>query len=106
MNQCVEIQLSKPLGLTAEVRVKEFARQIPDYFHPISSEVKGVDKTGKEIEVNTVGRWMFGVPGYEGVARIVPEKDRVLIYYPEHSAEFVDEFIALLKLKAETEGAL
>ena len=106
MKQYIEITLLKPLGLTAEVLVKEFARQLPDYYYPFTGGVRGRDKDGNEVEVNTIGRWMFGVPGYPGAARIVPDRNKILIYYPEHSAEPIEEFVALLKLKAETEGAL
>lgn len=93
----VAVQVSKPLGLTAKVLLHEAARTLPLYNQPIESDAEGQDGEGKKIKVNSVGRWLFGVPGYEGHIRMVSENDTVLLHYPKGAPEVVHELIASLK---------
>lgn len=97
----VEIQLPKPLGLTAKVFIQEKARQIPGYNQAIKYRGKGEDNQGKEIAVNTVGRWIFGVPGFQGHIRIVPVGTKVMLHFPQKSPQVIHDFIALLKKSVE-----
>ncbi|NLE07257.1 MAG: hypothetical protein GX627_01415 [Parcubacteria group bacterium] len=101
LNTQVDIQVSKPLGLIAGVVVHEEARKLPLYNQPIKCDAKGQSKDGEEIVVNTVGRWLFGVPGYSGHIRIVPSQDKVSIYYPKESPGIVHELIKSLKEAVE-----
>lgn len=98
----VAIQSSELPGLTAKVFIQEKARSLPLYNQSIDCDAEGQSKEGKKIEVNTVGRWLFGVPGYEGHIRIVAENDKVLLNYPKESPKVVHELIASLKEAVET----
>ncbi|OIN91208.1 hypothetical protein AUJ42_02040 [Candidatus Collierbacteria bacterium CG1_02_44_10] len=98
----VDIQAPKPLGVTAKVFISEAARKLSLYDQPIKCDAKGQDSKSKKIAVNTVGRWLFGVPGYEGHVRVVPANDKVLLYYPKESPKVVHELIASLKEAVET----
>jgi len=98
----VDIQAPKPLGVTAPFFIQHHAIQLPVYNQPIKCDAKGQDSKGKKIVVNTVGRWLFGVPGYGGHVRVVPANDKVLLYYPKESPKVVHELVASLKEAVET----
>lgn len=98
----VNVQLSKPLGLTTKVLIHEAARALPLYDQTIECDAKGQSNEGKKISIDTVGRWLFGVPGYDGHIRIVAENSKVLLNYPKESPKVVHELIALLKEAVET----
>jgi len=100
----VKIDFAKPLGLTASVVVHEVARKLPLFNHSINCESEGQTKDNKKIMVNTVGRWLFGVPGYSGRVRIVPELNNVLIYYPKKSPSEVHKLVESLKREVESKN--
>jgi hypothetical protein len=102
LNMWIDIQAPKPLGLTAKVFIHELARALPLYNQPIRCAAKGQSKDGKKIAIDTVGRWLFGVPGYTGHIRVVPARDKVLLYYPKQSPEVVHKLILSLKEVVET----
>lgn len=97
LNKFVTIKTPNPLGVTANVYLHEAARKMPNYNTPINCDANGVDKQGVQIRVNTLGRWLFGVPGFEPHLRIVPQGGNIVIYYPEKSPELVDTFLHELK---------
>ncbi len=103
LDAMVQMQASKPLGATAKVFIHEKARQIPEYTKSIKYGGKGEDKEGNQIAVNTVGRWLFGVPGFQGHIRIVPKDTNVMIYFPQKSPKIIHDFMALLKKAVEGE---
>lgn len=96
-NKSVTIKTPKPLGVTANVYLHEAARKMANYNTQINCDANGVDNQGVQIRVNTLGRWLFGVPGFESHLRIVPQGANVVIYYPEKSPELVDTFLQELK---------
>ena len=55
--------------------VRERLKRHPLYHLPIRTtpEVAGSTPDGVPIPVNTLGRWLFGVPGYAGNAIFDPE---------------------------------
>jgi len=104
LNKSVEIDIKRQLGITAAVWVREQARKIDTYDLPIDNWQIGKDKDGNEIQVNTLGRFLFGVPGYDGHVRIISEDTRVTVHYPsEPSAS--EELFNKLKEKIEREEA-
>ncbi|MBT9167611.1 MAG: hypothetical protein DDT19_00949 [Syntrophomonadaceae bacterium] len=102
LDMWVDVQTPKPLGLTAKVYIHERARALPLYNQPIKCAAKGQSKDGKKIAVNTAGRWLFGIPGYGGHIRVVPARDKVLLYYPKESPKVIHELVSSLKEAAET----
>jgi hypothetical protein len=102
LSMMVNIQTQKSLGLTAKIYIQEKARTLEMYNQSIECEVYGESNDGKKIAVDTVGRWLFGVPGYEGHIRIVSGDNQVLLYYPKESPKIVHELISALKEMIET----
>ena len=104
LHATIVLEVSEPLGPTADVFLHERARVLPQYHEPVRCVADGVDATGKKIAVNTIGRWLFGVPGFQGHVRIVPEHTTVTIYYPEQAPQAAHSL--LTALKDAVEGAL
>lgn len=103
LNIAIEVRAPKPLGLTAiKIYVHERARALALYHQPITCDAEGRAADGAKIAVNTVGRWLFGVPGYGGRIRVVAVDDNVLLYYPKESPKLVHELISSLKAVIET----
>lgn len=100
-NKSITIKTPKPLGVTANVYLHEAARKMANYNTQINCDANGVDNQGVQIRVNTLGRWLFGVPGFDSHIRIVPQGDNVVLYYPEKSPELVDTFLHELKETVE-----
>jgi len=101
LNEMVEINAQKPLGLTAQVYIHEVARKLPLYNQEISCDAVGKDKEGNKIAVDTVGRWLFGVPGYAGHFRIAPSGNMVSIYFPKESPKVVHDLVLQIKQTVE-----
>ncbi len=101
LDEAVEIVTPKPLGLTAQVYVQEVARKLPLYNEQISCKAKGQDKEGNKIEINNVGRWLFGVPGFTGHSRIVPSDNGVLLYFSKKSPKVVHDLVSQIKQAME-----
>lgn len=97
----IEIRTPKPLGPTAESYIHEVARTLPIYNQPIESDAVGSDSNGVEIKVNTVGRWLFGVPGFDGHLRIVPDGENVTLYYPQFAPHLAHVVVHMLKQHLE-----
>ena len=59
---------------------------VPYHFPVIvQPEVTGRGDAGNPIPVNTLGRWLFGIPGFKGHIRVIPmrEKIEVHLFLPE-----------------------
>ena len=104
LNKSLTIKVPKSLGVTAGVYLQEAARKIPDYNTQINCDANGADKQGTSIRVNTLGRWLFGVPGYQSHVRIVPQGENIVLYFPEQSPELVHTFLYKLKNTIEHQG--
>lgn len=97
LDASIDISTPKPLGLTAKVLIQECARKLPIYNQSIECEVMGYDNKGNDISVNTVGRWLFGVPGFSGHIRITAGETAIVIHYPKSAPEEVHELLSSLK---------
>jgi len=100
-NNSIDINVGRPLGLTAKVFLQEQGRSLQSYNQEIDSGEVGKDADNNEIKVNTVGRWLFGVPGYDGNIRVTSDNEVVRIYYPVNSDEVVQQFLLELKQVVE-----
>jgi hypothetical protein len=94
------------LGLTANVWVHERARKIEAYNQPILCPALGKSKEGREIPVNSVGRWLFGVPGYGGNVRIYADGDTVTMCYSQDAPQLVHDLVQAIKDRIEQETEL
>lgn len=94
----VTISLNKPLGMAARVIATEAAKTLLSYHLAVSCSASGKDlRTQAPIAVNTLGRWLYGVPGYDGHIRIVADGNDVHLCYPEHAPREVHSHIQELQ---------
>jgi hypothetical protein len=92
------ITTQSPLGVTAKIYIQEIARKnIPSYHAPYNTNLIGHSNQGKEIVVNSIGRYVFGVPGVGPHVRIVAEGNIAQIYYQENIETEVLNFINEIK---------
>jgi len=59
------------------------ARDKSLYFSPIPETIT-VENDGKKIEINTLGRWLFGTPGFAGHYRQQFDGNTVIVSLPEY----------------------
>jgi hypothetical protein len=87
-------------GYGLKLAIREAAKQHPLYHMPIKTgsniiELKGMTDSGEEIPVNTLGRWIFGVPGYMGHCIFAGGERIITIYIPENSPKEVKELLTI-----------
>lgn len=97
----ISINVGKEFGITASVYIREIARKLPAYNKAFNSQEEGITNDGESIPVNSVGRWLFGVPGYEGHTRIVAVGNLVEIYFSKDLPAEANELLFSLKDKIE-----
>jgi len=100
----VAIRLPEPMSGSAKVFLRTVAKeQLPELFHrPIETGIAGRSNDGDEIPINTVGRWLFGVPGYMGHIVVSNwEGDLAKVEFPEGSPSVVKDLVDALKRKVE-----
>lgn len=85
-----------------KVLVREAAKRHPLYHTPVQldPQVAGRSDQGEEIPVNTLGRWLFGVPGYQGNARFVGWDEVPHVELPEDCPVHVVALLQGLSLGA------
>ncbi|MBP9819768.1 hypothetical protein KBC79_03440 [Candidatus Woesebacteria bacterium] len=93
----LEVKTKQSLGATAKVWLNERARRIDGYYQTIQCEAQGKSRTGEPIHVNTLGRWLFGVPGYQGNLLISTEGEVVSLGYSSESPTLAKQFLHQLK---------
>ncbi len=73
-------------GYNFKLKLRDVAKKSPIYFQKIFCPICGRDDNGKEIPIDTVGKWLFGVPGYMGHIRAfdghieIPVESPALVY--------------------------
>ena len=76
-------------GFSLKIAIRQIAKKLPEYHLPIKNEyLPMIVKTqeNEEIEINTLGKWTFGTPGYMGHLLFEGnERKKVVIYYPKNS---------------------
>lgn len=96
------IRLSRNMGPSAKVWLREIAKELPEYHQPIECAIAGRTDTGQSIPINNVGRWLFGVPGYMGHIRVSNwDGLEARVEWPSQSPHVVHELIARLKAQVE-----
>ena len=78
-----------------KVALRDKAKAHRLYHTPVdASGVAGRSSTGVPIPVNTLGRWIWGVPGYAGNAVFMGFEDPPAVYLP---ADAPEEAVRLLE---------
>jgi hypothetical protein len=69
----------KVLGGGFKLYLRDLLKKVPEYHRVIELDfrVEGKSDEGVTIPVNTLGRWVFGVPGYAGNARFISLPEEV-----------------------------
>lgn len=101
----MEIRLYRHFGINARVFLRDVAREMCGelYFQKIVCQISGNDERGRNIPINNVGKWLWGVSGYKGHLRTVNFKgETVLCQWPEKSPEIVNRLMAEIKEKIES----
>lgn len=55
-------------GSEFELSVRKRAKKTREYHIPVRVRPEVTGRTDKKIPINTLGKWLFGVPGYAGNA--------------------------------------
>lgn len=83
-------------GTSLKFAIRRYAKKLPEYHLPVQligyEEKPLIAKSddGDEIPINTLGRWLFGTPGYAGHIIVESfEKDRIVVRYPSEAPVFV-----------------
>jgi hypothetical protein len=67
-----------------KIILREACKNLPEYWIPIEIEPKvtGLSPDGKQIPINTLGRWIFGTPGYKGNCNFLGGEKQITIQFP------------------------
>ncbi len=101
----VAIRLPEPMGGSAKVFLRTVAKeQLSTLFHrPIECGISGRSDIGQLIPINSVGRWLFGVPGYMGHVVVSNWGDDLCkVEFPTGSPLAVGELVEALKREVES----
>jgi len=96
---CPKLAINKPnkWGYSLKVAIRQVAKKLPEYHLPIQNSYLPMTvetQEGKKIEVNTLGKWAFGVPGYAGHLMFEGFNPKeIVIYYPEGSPKELLEML-------------
>jgi len=96
---CPKLEFPKPnkWGGGLKIAIRQVAKKLPEYHLPIQNQVLPMTvetQEGEKIEVNTLGRWAFGVPGYMGHLMFEGfNQEKIIIYYPEGSPKELLEML-------------
>jgi len=105
-DKLVAIRLPGSMGLNAKIYLRNIAKdQVPQiYFLSIETGISGRTNSGDEIPIDSVGRWLFGVPGYMGHIRVSNWEDRdCKVEFPKDSPEVVHQLIEKIKKLVESQ---
>ena len=98
----VLITLPEPMGGSAKLYLREVAKGLPAYREPIVVAITGRSEEGEAIPIDTVGKWLFGVPGYAGHIQVSNWKGVTCeVQYPKESPHLVHQLVATLQSKVE-----
>jgi len=94
----IQAPIKNRWGFSLKVAMRQVAKSLPEYKRVIIHKVSGRDDNGNEIPINTLGRWIWGVPGYMGNAVFDGGAEMVTVWVPR---EAPPEAIALIKKAME-----
>ena len=102
----IKKEIENEWGGSFKIILRNNAKKIPVYYTPLDNGgVNGVTDTGKEIKINTLGKWLFGTPGYAGHIIAFATSNEVKVYLPSASPEEAFSLIEeALKLITSTRG--
>ena len=103
----ITLRLPEAMGGGAKIFLRSFAKErLAGLYHqPIEIEagICGRSDSGDEIPINSLGRWLFGVPGFKGHVRVDGWQADCKIRFPKDSPKVVHSFFRWLKKAVEKE---
>jgi hypothetical protein len=102
------ILLPEPMRGSAKIFLRNVAKnQLRDYYHrAIETGIFGESDSGEKIPINTLGRWVFGTPGYMGHIRVSNWDESsprlCTVDLPEHSPTLAWEFLEAIRREVES----
>ncbi len=80
-----EILVKNSWGYGLKIAIRQEAKALPLYWKPVEIEplVAGRADNGDIIPINTLGRWLFGTPGYMGHIMVEGGSANVAFRCPE-----------------------
>lgn len=101
----VAIRLPKAMGGSAKIFLRDVAKnQVRAlYFKKISCDITGKTNSGDAISIDTVGKWLFGAPGYMGHIRVSNWEGRdCKVEFPQNAPAEVKDLIDAVKAEVES----
>jgi len=99
----MEFPIKNKWGYGLKIAIRNIAKTLPLYRLPveITPLVAGESDEGDAIPIDTLGRWLFGVPGYAGHIRVLGGEDNISVRCPDvpEAQELIT--VAVEKLKEE-----
>lgn len=81
----MEFPIKNKWGYGLKIAIRNVAKTLPLYRTPVEIKplVTGKSDKADKIPINTLGRWLFGVPGYAGHIRVMGGEDNVSVHCPD-----------------------
>lgn len=96
------ITLPRPMEANAKIYLRNMAKGIRLYHTKIETGISGRANDGSEIPIDTIGKWLFGTPGYMGHIRVSNwDGCQCTINYPKDAPKSILQFLLELKTKVE-----
>jgi len=73
-----------PNDYSARLAIREMAKKTIEYNLKIVPKFKGMTEAGEPLVVDTLGKWAFGVPGFQAMCLITIEDGEVVVYLPKN----------------------
>lgn len=91
-NVLLSFPIANKWGTGLKVVVRNAAKELPLYHKKITIDppVCGRDDYGREIPINTLGRWLFGTPGFAANMVVESFEENITFRIPEGIPEVVE----------------
>lgn len=101
--EMVAIRLPQNMGGSAKIYLRNVAKEVRClYSLPIETGISGHTDSGKAIPIDTLGKWLFGTPGYMGHIRVSNwDGCDCKVEFPQNSPAEVAELVSEIKKRVE-----
>lgn len=90
----IEIPYKNKYGISLKQILRNAAKAFPEYFCPVDCGVEVNTENGEKIKIDTLGKWIFGTPGYKGNILVDSFAENITVYLPK---ETPDVGVSLIK---------
>ena len=88
----IELPLSNPRGSGVKWFNTGQIKEHPLFNHPVRTDppISGWSPKGEEIPITRLAQWVFGVSGYDGNVRFLPDEGRISFQIPLEAPDQVE----------------